>query len=103
MRLTILLLLINEINSYSYTSSYNTDREYNIGYYGWKPTTRSGIGIDTFSGGTKGSSYQYQTVYENSNGQRATITDFGRLDSRDIHPDYNYMNPNWDLIPGPAR
>lgn len=59
--------------------------------YEWKPTTRSGMWIDQFSGGTRGPGYQFEQTYTRSCGlgcvQTAKASDFAVFTQENLHYD----------------
>ena len=68
-----------------------TVRSYNIHDYGWVPSTRSGMAIDNFAGGTLFGTGNYEQTFTRSCGlmctQTAKASDFGTLDSLSLHYD----------------
>lgn len=72
----------------------------NIHNYGWQSSPPVGLTFTNFGGGTDGPFYQYEQTFTRSCGlgcsQTARASDFGRLDSRHLHPDHNYMHVDYD-------
>ena len=102
--LILCFLLVTFVNSYS------------IHDYGWEPYRPGGLGINNFGGGSRFPQYQSEPHFTRSCGlgctQYARASDFGTLDSRHTHYDYdrNYnhdinldhdRNYNNDINPGP--
>ena len=60
-------------------------------YGEWYPSTRSGMGIDNFAGGTRGPNYQYEQTYTRSTGlfttQTAKASDFYTIAREHLHLD----------------
>ena len=54
----------------------NAIYSYDINDYGWEPSSRSGIGIDNFAGGTRGPSYQYEQTYTIKSYKINTLNEF---------------------------
>ena len=100
MKYFIVALLFLYAYAYQSESSISSSRR-SIHDYGWQSSTRENVGFDNFMGGTRGPSYQFtESTYTRDCGlgctQYAKTSDFGTLDSRDLHPDHNYAHVDYD-------
>ena len=107
-KLALVLILCFLLVTYAYS--------YSIHDYGWEPYRPGGLSINNFGGGTRFQQYQYEPHFSRSCGlactQYARASDFGSLDSRHTHYDYDRhynhdinldhdRNYNHDINPGP--